>query len=188
MVEGVRQSCRNNILRFRRVFLRKFVLCEKMSVFIYFSQRISQILILQFAIVFRQCFQSSFRRRSGEKKNFFPGLSEFFRKNSGHWVETLMQSGKLFSQFHQNCFLRALFKICFQKTFCVMFHQSSFLDIYWKENSIFGEKLLAFIMFVATLTKLFCLFPEERLSSFFLKKVKHFSHFWKFERKVSVLW
>ena len=98
-----------------------------------FSQTISQKMIFPFAIIFRQCLQSCFRRRRGEKKTFFPGLSVFFKKSSGHWAETLMQSGKLFRQFHQNCFLRALFKIFVKKSFLVMFHQSSFLDICWKK-------------------------------------------------------
>ena len=152
-----------------------------------FSQTISQKMIFLFAIIFRQCLQNCFRRRRGEKKTFFPGLSVFFKKNSGHWVETLMQSGKLFRQFHQNCFLRALFKIFVKKTFCVMFHQSSFLDICWKKVVVLAERCWRSLCLYHLWQNCFVCF-QKSVSVIFSQECKKSFHFCKFKRKVSVLW
>ena len=84
--------------------------------------------------------------------------------------KTLMPSSKLVAQLHQNCLLRALFNFFVKTMFFVKFHQSSFWDIFWKKLRFFGEVFLALIMFVASLTKMFSMSPEERLRKHFPKQ------------------
>ena len=88
---------------------------------------------LPFAFVFRQCCENCFLQRRMKLDFFSFPEGVCFANISGHWVRTLMQSGNLLKQFHQKCSLRSLGNFFVKKVFFVRFHQSSFLDIFWKK-------------------------------------------------------
>ena len=110
---------------------------------------------LLFAFVFRQCFESCFLQRRGKLDFFSFPEGVCFTNISGHWVRTLMQSGNLLKQFHQNCSLRSLCNVFVKKVSFVRFHQSSFWDIFWKKNRIFGGNFLAFYYVFCKFGKIF---------------------------------
>ena len=76
LVEWFRQSCRDSNLCVNREVLRKVVLFQKISVFLYLFPKFSKTIILLIAFVLRQCFQNCFLRRR-RKRIFFPGRSVF---------------------------------------------------------------------------------------------------------------
>ena len=169
LVEWVKQSCRNSISRVRREISKRIVFCKKMSGLIYLFRTVSEKIfgLLAFLSASLSKFFSTHREEMDKfvswKKDVFPMFP--------NTEKTLMQSSKLLSQLHQNCLSRALSKF-FVKTmfFFVKFHQSSFWDIFWKKLRTFGELFLAFIMFFASLTKMFSMSPEERLRKLFPKQ------------------
>ena len=72
---------------------------------------------LLFAFVFRQCCENCFLQRR-MKLDFFSFPERVcFANISGHWMRTLMQSGNLLKQFHQNCSLRSLRNFFVKKVF-----------------------------------------------------------------------
>ena len=154
LVEWLRRSCQNSFLHIKREILRKNVLVEKLSVFLYLFQTISKknsSVCISFSAMLWKLFCST----EGEIRFFFYLEGVRFTNISGHWVRTLMQSGNILIQFHQNCSLRSLCNIFVKKVFFVRFHQSSFWDIFWKKNRIFGGNFLAFYYVFCNFGKIF---------------------------------
>ena len=103
-----------------------------------------------------------------------------FPTNSGHWMETFLQFGNLFRQFHRNCFLRALCNFFVDNIFCVMIHKSSFLDIYWKKPGFLVKSCWRLLCFPHLWQKCILCLQRNFWVNFSPKKV--FFTFWKTER------
>ena len=141
--------------------------CWKIVCFLIFFPNNQQKKFLLFAFVFRQCFESCFVQRRGKLDFFSFPEGVRFTNISGHWVRTLMQSGNILKQFHQNCSLRSLCNLFVKKVFFVRFHQSSFWDIFWKKIEFLVEIFWRFTMFFATSAKFFSMSPQEFLRKTF---------------------
>ena len=172
LVEWVKQSCWNTISRVKREISRRIVFCKKKClVWHIFSEQSARKQSVYWHF-FRQVFQSSFQRIERKLDKFVSwkkGVLPMFPNTEN----TFMQSSKLVRQLHQTAFYVPCANFSSKQYFFVKFHQSSFWDIFWKKLRTFREVFLALIMFIASLTKMFSMSPEERLR-------KHFPKQWVF--------
>ena len=131
--------------------------------------------------------ESCFLQKRGKLDFFSFPEGVCFANFSGHWMRTLMQSGNLLKQFHQNCSLRSLCNFFVKKVFFVRFHQSSFLDVCWKKLGLLSKIFLVLLRFSHLWLERYFLSPEDRLSWFFVKKMI-FSLFGTLSENIFVLW
>ena len=99
--------------------------------------------------------ESCFLQKRGKLDFFSFPEGVCFAKISGHWMRTLMQSGNLLQQFHQNCSLRSLCNFFVKKvSFCEIPSVIIFRH-FLKKNRSFGGIFLAFYYVFCTFGKIF---------------------------------
>ena len=163
-MEWVKQSCRNSIPFVRRKILGRIVFCKKkVSGLIYLFLTVSERNSVYWHF-FRQVFQSSFQgivRKLDKFVSWKKGVFPMFPNTK----KTLMQSSN-FIKIPFTCPVQNFRQI---NNFCKV-PSIIILGQFLKKTRTFGEKFLGFIMFFASLRKMFSMCPEERLMKLFPKQ------------------
>ena len=153
--------------------------------YIFSKQSAKKFLLLAF--VFRQCFESCFLQRRGKLDFFsFPG-GVCFANISGHWVRTLMQSGNLLKQFHQNCSLRFLCNFFVKKVISCEIPSVIILGHFLKKKQKFWWKFFGVLLCSLHLWQNFFLCLQRNFSGK-ISPHNEFFPFVKLRDEKSVLW